>query len=143
MKTAFTICIMFFILFMGIVNSQTKDSCDFYSKQFKDDLNLCNGLVAESFRWLTSNCIILQSTTCQEVEEIFGKGGRIKVKIRTYYQYNSEDFHNSEPWFDYYWEYGLFFFCDENMEIKLFPSDRGIIYFKDNKVVKIGSRSIG
>lgn len=131
------------ILLQKNVFSQEVDSCKFYSDIFKVDSNLCNGLIVESFRWLTSNCIIKGETTVDEVEEIFGQGGAIRRSVRPYGSKHPFEPENTNPPYDYYWEFGLDFFCVEGKIKKKIPGTWGFIEFKGNIVVDYGGYSLG
>jgi hypothetical protein len=137
---------IFLLLNSGLLfaeNYSLKDSCDFYSNQFKCDSNLCNGLISKSFVWLTENCIIKNLTTAQELEEIFGNGGKIKKSVYPAASYDLNLKDDTNPWFDYCWRFGIFFFCEDFVPLKIVPGTWGIIFFKDDVVVGYSRQSIG
>lgn len=146
MKSILTFIILIFFTFNGKAQDEI-DSCYYYSSQFKNIENKCDGsLIWKSFKWLTKNCVTIGTTTSEEVDQLFGEGTISKRRTVTFERWNKrnlDNIDNEEGWFDYYWEFTLSVFCDENNEVKLFPSDNGIIYFKDNVVVGFDRYSIG
>jgi hypothetical protein len=143
LKYVFPILLLLNSGFLLAENNNQKDSCNFYGSQFRCDSNLCNGLVSKSFIWLTEKCIVKNVTTAKEVDEIFGNGGIIKKSIYPAASFDLNLKDDTNPWFDYCWRYGIFFFCDDFVPIKIVPGTWGIIFFKDDVVVGYSRQSIG
>jgi hypothetical protein len=139
------ILILIFFTLIYEVKSQEIDSCIYYSNQFKSLESICKSTNVNSFRWLSINCITMGVSTNEEINELLGEDTLLKRKTITYEYHNRRnlDYDGTSGWFDYYWEYEIPVFCNTNDEIKLFPSTRGVIYFKNNIVVACDIYSIG
>lgn len=143
MKSIFVI-LTFLTCNLILVYGQEVDSCKIHSQFFKNDSNLCVGMgLSVNFHWLTKNCITISKTTDREAEEIFGLGNRIPRRTVTYAQDTGDDQNYEGRDFDFYWEYGIGFLCDEKGDIIIFPGDYGRIFFKNGVVVNYGPASRG
>lgn len=137
--------IIFFIslVLMPFIGKATCDSCAYYSNIFKTDTNYCTGKISKSFKWLTKNCMVLNETTIEDVLNLMGEGTKFKFHKVSYARYNPEDAENANPWFDYYLEYRLSNFCDNNGNPIYFPSSSGILLFKNDVLIYVDGKSYG
>lgn len=118
------------------------DSCNYYSKIFKDTCNFKNGLISKSFDYLERNCIQIG---CKEscVIELLGNNNFRDGVI--YRRYKKDERINTKPSFeyDYYISYFIWMGCDEFCNLDYFPSTKVLLFFKKNKLVKISTKDFG